>query len=224
MSCTFVGPCVYRDGDDCESLVDCDYWSPEKGGAMLIGLTGRARVGKDTAAEHLRFQHWFLPMAFADPIRDGLCVMFGLTPDRFREISKELTIDHLGLSPRQLMQRLGTEFGRHQVGETVWLDEAARRLARLADNHNRFAQDTPFRVVITDVRFDNEAQWVRDRGGRVIRICREGAPQVTGHVSEAGVRDDLVDCVVSNDGSYEEFYARLDGALAMLEGAGWAVA
>ncbi len=64
-------------------------------------------------------------------------------------------------------------------------------------------------VVFTDCRFVNEAQLVKDVGGLVIQIARQAAKPIASHVSEAGIPAHLVDAVVFNDESLEEFYASI---------------
>jgi len=175
--------------------------------ASLIGLTGMARVGKDTAAMRLWQVHRFWPLAFADPIKRGLSAAFGLDKGIFDGPEKEQEIDWLGVSPRYLMQRFGTQFGREMVAEDVWLRMAGRRLAQL--QHHQAVVERERRVVVTDVRFDNEAAWVREQGGMVLRVTRSVKP-VADHESEYGVSPELVDVSVSNNGTLDEFYARID--------------
>jgi hypothetical protein len=157
----------------------------------LIGLTGPAGAGKDTVAAFLVRDYDFVTMSFASPIKDALVSMFGLDRDAFTGTAKEAPIDWIGKSPRQLMQTLGTEWGRHLVREDLWLRHAQRRL--------QYYQQISGRVVITDVRFENEAAWLRSRGGRVWHIARTDRAGVNPHTSEAGVQfnaeagDDLID-------------------------------
>lgn len=88
---------------------------------MLIGFTGRAQVGKDTAAAHLRAAHGFRQIAFADPLRAMLQTGFGLTAKDFEPGRKEELLPLIGKSPRQLMQSMGTEWGRTLVSPDVWV-------------------------------------------------------------------------------------------------------
>ena len=72
------------------------------------------------------------------------------------------------------------------------------------------------RLVITDVRFDNEAMAIREAGGTVWRILREGVAQVNAHVSEAGVRRDLIDGDIKNYGTVDELRHTVEGWMMML--------
>lgn len=108
------------------------------------------------------------------------------------------------LTPREACQRIGTEMGR-ELWDGTWLRLATERLELLRD------QDCPL-AVVADVRFDNEARWVRawPGGGELWRVGRPGAGLggVAGaHASEAGVSDALVDRVLDNGGSLADLRA-----------------
>ncbi len=163
---------------------------------LVFGLTGQARSGKDTLAGYLVDNHGFVRIGLADPLREFVSLVTGLDPDSLMDGSiKEEPLDWLGgKSPRQLMQLLGTEFGRDMIDKDIWLKVAQRRIELAKD---RGAAG----VVISDVRFDNEAAWVDKMGGHVIRIVRPGAQKVSNHVSESGVDDGWVSKVIYNDSS-----------------------
>jgi hypothetical protein len=163
----------------------------------LVGLHGRARSGKDTVAQLLADKHDFARLTFASPIKDALLLMFGLRREDFEGAAKEATIDWLDVSPRHLMQTLGTEWGRKHVADDVLIRHAARRLAHI----QRYAR----RVVISDVRFENEAQWIRSHGGEIWHIKRrETAGAVRSHTSEAGIDFRPEDSILVNDGTLAE--------------------
>lgn len=109
---------------------------------------------------------------------------------------------------RRLQQILGTEVGRELIGDSVWTDAAMRLVDRFAA---RGASS-----VITDCRFDNEAERVRDAGGTVVRVIRPSLPAPTdAHASEAGIHDDLVDIEIVNDGTIADLHAKVGRALGL---------
>ncbi|MFJ4193969.1 deoxynucleotide monophosphate kinase [Pseudomonas sp. NPDC089534] len=178
---------------------------------LLIGLAGRARSGKDTAAQHLVNHHGFQSYAFADPLRDGLMHIFNLSPCDFEGDQKEQPLPWLGRSPRQLMQSLGTEWGRNCVHPDLWLLLAAQNLDLLARTH-----DTARGFVVSDLRFNNEADFIRDRGGVVIHLTRTGASRVNPHPSENGVEQAAGDLWLPNNGTVEELFANLNAVVDIL--------
>lgn len=173
----------------------------------LLAIAGKAGSGKDTLAHYIKN---ILPpssvrtAAFADPIKDGLCAMFGLDRNVLedREL-KEKPIAGIGKSPRELMQSLGTAWGRERVAEDLWV----RRMEQFANSveydfahcpHIRHSDDAL--LIITDVRMDNEAQWVREHGGKLVHLHRASAGAVAAHSSEAGVTFKPGDLAFDNSG------------------------
>lgn len=178
---------------------------------LLIGLSGHARVGKDTVARYLAAHLTLISYAFADPLKQALAGMFHLNAAQLEGAEKEQPLPWLGKSPRELMQLLGTEWGRDLVHPQLWLLLAEQNLQLLAE-HDQAMKG----VVIRDVRFDNEADWVRSKGGVIFHISRRGIRPANGHVSEYGVRHYPGDYVIDNDGTLPELYDQVDRAISHL--------
>lgn len=170
---------------------------------IIIGITGKARCGKDTAAMHLVQQHGFVQLRFADALKNGLMSMIGLTNEQLEGEEKEKVIDWLGKSPRELMQTLGTEWGRHMVNNNLWVN----CMQRTIDELKLLKNDINF--VISDVRFENEANYIRERG-RLLHLKRKDREQVNEHVSEQGVAFRTDDYLLTNDQSITTLHKKLD--------------
>lgn len=171
----------------------------------MIGVSGIARSGKDTIGGYLVAHYGYQQLSFAEPLRKFVCELTGIPRAELDDV-KERMVDWLGKSPRQMLQTLGTEWGRMLVNENVWvlvgMDEARRSYVR-----------TGKPAVFTDVRFENEADAIRQRGGRIIHVIRPDALAVSGHVSEAGVPRHERDILIVNDGSLADLYAAVDTAM-----------
>jgi hypothetical protein len=183
----------------------------------IIGLTGPAGSGKDTVRQMLEQNHHCTGLAFADPMRAMLAPLLDLCGVgnewmTQREL-KELPIPGLGQSYRVLAQRLGTEWGR-SIDPDFWVKVAA---ASMAEVMNIKDPDTVF--VISDVRFDNEAQWVKDHGGVIWHIHRPAAQAVAAHQSENGIRPELVDANILNNNTLSDLDVKVMqmGALQILK-------
>ena len=179
----------------------------------LIGFSGPAGSGKDTAAWALA-RHYvsYDTMAFADTLKQGICEMFFLERDVFdsRE-SKEATIPGINKSPRELAQIIGTDCIRKMIGEDTWIHIMARR-------YEAFCQTGLQRLAVTDVRFENEAGWIRNNGGSVIHIKRHGVGwNPDGHASERGIEYRPGDMLLTNTGSVEEFEQKTLALIAAIE-------
>ena len=175
---------------------------------MIIGLTGKAFSGKDTVGAYLSRAHNFSMLAFADPIRDALLAAFALEPRQFSPQHKETVIDWLGKSPRQLMQSLGTEWGRQMIKPTLWTDLMEQRIRRSIQ-----AGDTD--IVITDVRFHTEVELILRLGGAIWRVHRPEADTTAhaDHLSETEAADIHARHYLMNDGTLEQLYEQIDAAL-----------
>lgn len=176
--------------------------------AVLIGLSGLAGAGKDTVRNILQ-DMGYTGFAFADPIRGMLreLVTSSGIDDKFMDdrALKESIIPELGVSYRHMAQTLGTEWGR-SLAPDFWL--------RIADAYMGEQIDlggTHF--CVSDVRFANEAQWVRDYGGVVWHITRPDCQPVRPHVSEDQARYWVVDHQIHNDGSIGDLHRAVVRAL-----------
>lgn len=174
----------------------------------VIGLHGLPQSGKDTIADYLVAEHNFARIAFAGPIKDGLIAMFGLTREDFSHEKKEVVHPRIGVSPRRLMQTVGTEWGRAFVGEDIWIRVAAARVKHMM----RYAAG----IVVTDVRYENEAAWVREElKGEVWHVVRsERAGVRADHSSNAAVAlYPARDSVILNYSHIPGLHAEIERAL-----------
>ena len=175
----------------------------------VIGLTGPAGSGKDTVADLLHTHCGAHKMAFADALRAEIVEAFCIEHIYLtRRETKEHPISALALarcldtafvgrmliqhqlfntdqldlnaprSPRQIMQWWGTEY-RRAATPGYWVSKAAQHIHWL---HK--ALQTRL-LVITDVRFEDEATLVRSLGGQLWQIKRPGCDvAASAHVSE----------------------------------------
>jgi len=162
---------------------------------MLIVLSGKARSGKDTAAQMLNDT---LPnskcIAYADYLKEIIGSCFGLTWDQLHGDSKEAAIEGLPIrtksghitthcwTPRKLLQYLGTDVFR-TIDPDCWLNVVKSQVALgYFDNY-----------IIKDSRFPNEIDWVLASGGINIRIERQDKDFVSGtdHASETSLDEHI---------------------------------
>ena len=164
---------------------------------MIIGLSGYAQSGKDTVAELLCLNYKYHRRAFADPMRDAIYtlnpIVFNLN-SRVADLVDEYGWDVAKANPevRRLLQVFGTDVGRKMFNENFWVDIA---LAGLNDKH---------RVVLSDVRFPNEAEAIKNLGGQVWRINRHNHTPVNGHKSEHAMDNYMFKHVLYNDGTIDD--------------------
>lgn len=157
---------------------------------MLIGLVGKKGAGKDTVADFLIEKKGYNKKAFADPLKKVVQALFLLDETQVHDQSlKEITDPRWSLSPRQMMQLVGTNLIRTNLGEDFWL------------KHIELGRENLDFIVISDVRFQNEADWVRKKGGILIRIVsnEESNSVVDTHRSETELESIHTDHVLFNE-------------------------
>lgn len=165
-----------------------------------IGLVGYSQSGKDTVADILVKNYGYTRVAFADKIREflyGLNPMVACSPTGYlQDLVNLVGWDAAKQEPqvRRLLQDLGNS-ARKTIDENVWVTLALGNI------------DVNQRVVITDVRFENEAIMIKLMGGQLWRVKRVGVGPVNDHVSESELEGYKVDQIFVNNGTIEDLEA-----------------
>lgn len=186
---------------------------------VIIGLSGYARSGKDEVANVLVRDFGFTRYAFADQLRDCVYALdpyvyakektdeigiWSLTFERLSKVIDQYGWDGYKESPyggeiRSLLQRMGTEVGRDIIGEDTWV---------------KGLDSTTGNVVVTDMRFPNEYDRVKQNDGKVWRIMRPGIEAVNAHVSETAIDDKEFDLYLANDGTLDDLATLVHNSMA----------
>jgi hypothetical protein len=189
---------------------------------MIIGLSAFAQSGKDTAADILVTERGFVKLGFADALRS---FVYAADPiighfhdwndddEPVKYIRYAAEVDRIGYEAvkkdypeaREILQRIGTEAGRKVIGDSVWVDTAFKNVY----------PDTNY--VFADTRFPNEADAIRSRGGKVVRIDRLGVNMVNAHASETALLEYRFDYRLANDSTLEVLRERILGYVDSVE-------
>lgn len=176
----------------------------------LIGITGNAGSGKDMLADYLVTHRGFRKYAMAGPLKAMLRAI-GVFTDTQEQ--KAAINPVFGVTNRHLAQTLGTEWMRDQVCADGWIRIAEAEIDTQRAISALSADNYPHGIVVSDIRYDNEAKMILDQGGIVIRIHRPGA-EGDGHVSEAGISEHLVSRTLVNWGMPDEACAKIERMLS----------
>jgi hypothetical protein len=172
---------------------------------MLIGVSGKKRAGKDTAGKFLVEDHGFKAMAFAEPLKEAAKIIFGWTEEHVNGRLKEVIDPFWGFSPRWALQHMGTEAMRKVIDDQIWVKATMRKALPLVKAGGN--------VVITDVRFPNEANAIREAGGQLWRVERQGL-ETSDHASETALDDfGPWDKVIENHGTIANLYTSVFEAM-----------
>ena len=156
----------------------------------LIALTGLKGSGKDTTADYIikNYDNWEKE-SFAGTLKDAVSAIFGwdrkmlageTVGDRNeREQVDEYWSKKLGydVTPRNMLQRFGTDVIRCHLHKNIWVDSLERKIVNSSKN-----------IIITDCRFKNELDMIREIGGTVIRIERNPLPEWFKKVAELNLK------------------------------------
>jgi hypothetical protein len=168
---------------------------------LLIAFGHKRLRGKDTAGaiaqDHLKILgHSTRKDSFADPLKRACINIFGFSDEQIYGSLKEVTDEFWGFSPRWALQTMGTEAVRNTIGRDVWVKSLERRF--LAN---------PEHIIITDLRFPNEAEGIQRMGGVLVRVDRDRPfePSKDGHISETALDNwTKWDYVIDNNGTLAE--------------------
>jgi hypothetical protein len=146
---------------------------------MIIGICGFISSGKDTAANYFVAQHGFKRDSFAGALKDAVAQVFGWDRELLEGLTTEARmwreqvdlwwatrLNMPALTPRWVLQYWGTEVCRYGFHDDIWIAALENRL-RQRNRHS----------VISDVRFPNEIQAIRNIGGKIVWIKRGALPE-----------------------------------------------
>lgn len=160
----------------------------------VIGLVGRARVGKDTIVDYILSNYSiYTKVKLAQPIKDAVQVLYGFTSEQVEGSEKEIIDPKWNITPRQAMVQL-TETMMGFMGH----DFFTRRLFEQYKN-------TP--IIISDIRYEHDIENIRSLGGITIKIERLNNPK---HVFEDKIDNFKCDFTVYNNGTFVELYNQID--------------
>lgn len=199
---------------------------------LVIGIVGNIGSGKDTISHYLSQFHDFNQLSFANSLKDAVASVFGWdremlegkTPEsrEWRETvdlfwSKRLSMPTL--TPRWVLQQWGTDLARKHFHDDIWIASLENKINKASTN-----------IVISDCRFPNEIQAIRDLGGYIIRVQRGDLPEwykdaemaIKGsivainslkdrniHYSEWAWVGSKYDVLITNDGTIDELHRKV---------------
>lgn len=192
------------------------------GDEMIVGISGYAGSGKDTAAAALASLEGWRQDSLAAPLKamaldinPWIRIEMGrfmrlqvIFEDCDRDWEKAKRFEGV----REFLQRLGTEGVRKNLGESAWVDALCNRHG---DARSVSMSDptvpTTYNTVVADVRFPNEAEVCT----KLLWIERPGVGPVNNHPSDAGLVRDLATHIIVNDGTIEDLHKKVREAVGV---------
>jgi len=172
----------------------------------IIGITGKKFSGKDTLGNYFVEKYGFEKIAYADTLKEAVRVIFDFDDEQLYGNKKEILDDFWKITPRQALQFIGTDLFRNHIHELIpdikkdiWIWVVKRKIAsQLKKNPNK-------KFVITDIRFPDELQAVKDLGGITIKIQRDNI-SCDAHESEILIDNLETEYVFVNNKTKDDLY------------------
>lgn len=189
-----------------------------KSGRNIVGLCGLIGSGKGTVADYLCHDYKFQKLSFADALKDGVAGIFGYDRDMLegdtsasraaRERPDAFWSELMGreITPRYILQIMGTEIMRQNFHPDIWVKLVEKELGR---------RPTAW-FTIPDARFPNEVDMIREMGGEIWWVKRGPWPDWVAPWREMGIEPEGVheseymwmlkepDRIIENDGDLED--------------------
>jgi len=199
---------------------------------MIIGICGFIGSGKDTVADYLVNFHEFRRESFANTLKDACAAVFGWDRTLLEGRTKEARewreqvdpwwaerLDMPTLTPRWVLQYWGTEVCRKGFHDDIWIASLENKIRNSKDH-----------VVISDCRFPNEIQSIRNAGGKIIWVQRGALPDWYETAVEANKGSNIAindlkmrkihasetawvgtdfDSIIDNNGSLDDLYTQV---------------
>lgn len=183
---------------------------------MIIGIIGPKGSGKSTLANIIKEQYKYEILSFASTVKDISSIIFGYD----RELLEGSTIEsriwretvdknwsqilNKDITPRITLQIIGTEFGRNILGQNIWVEVLKNKIFNQDLNQNYK------NVIISDIRYENEAQFIRNNKGILIRVSKSNSEsQSEIHSSEIELYDINEDYIIENNGTVEQLEQKI---------------
>jgi len=176
---------------------------------ILVGIGHKKRRGKDTAANRLVDKHGFVRVSWADALKEACRLIFHFNNEQLYGNLKEKVDPRWGRTPRWILQTFGTEACRDNIDTDIWVKSAWLRIEAIW-------KDNPQQgIVVPDVRFVNEANFIKEKGGVLWRVDREiPDDENSNHPSETSLDGyDKWDQTLNNNSDLRNLYGGVDSAL-----------
>lgn len=179
---------------------------------VLIGVMAKRRHGKDTMADLMVDELGFSKYILAGPLKEACRTLFLFDDDQLYGERKEEVDDRWGVTPRQVLQYIGTDVIREDlsklipwVGNRFWLERFQMEYTKLKQEHGNDVN-----VVVSDVRFANEVEAIHKMGGLVVKVHRHGMDDSDNHSSEKQM-DSITDYdyLIENDATLGEYLEKV---------------
>jgi hypothetical protein len=186
----------------------------------LISITGLKRSGKDTIAEYIINNYGYVRYSFADPIKRGLIEMFGFSHEQMwgDEKDKETIDPRWNVSPRKMLQIIGTELFQYDIHKYMNEDEfnVGRNIWVLKFKYWYLKEretNPNLKIIIPDLRFIHEEKILKELNATIVKVIRTNTNNSDAHASEVEQDSIKPDIIINNDSSLDDLYKKIENEI-----------
>lgn len=179
---------------------------------MIIGILGRRNVGKDTVSDYICNKYNYTKLTLAEPLKEICKILFNFSDEQLYGNKKEVIDEYWKITPRRIFQYFGTDILRKDVSKIIpdinedfWINMIIKKI-----------KDSDIKYhVISDVRFQNEIDKIRENNGIIIKIERNISVKYNtdNHESENNIDFLIGDYLLVNNGTFKELYNMIDNIM-----------
>lgn len=188
----------------------------------MIGFLAKRQRGKDTACDYLVENYGYTKRAFAYPLKKGVQEWFGFSDEQLFTEKKEEEDKNWGVSPRHVCQVVGSEVVRDMfpkillphIGNDFWVRRGDIWYENNKDSHQG-------KVVWSDVRFQNEVDYILSKGGIIVKIDRPELDEKESEKTDSHQSELCIDKInnysgkILNVGTLDDFYEDIDWLMSI---------
>jgi hypothetical protein len=176
---------------------------------LIIALSGRMGVGKDTIADYLVSNYGFVKIAFADSLKRVINELFGVPLDVLYDSEKKnIHYPLINCTPRELLRSVGEALNTLRISQLPpFIFNARAKLHELSYGE---------RVVISDLRTNEEEEFLKAEGALFWRVKRQELQFFDEHPTETSHQAFGFHTIIENDSSLPELYSKIDSAISNL--------
>lgn len=186
---------------------------------MIIGILGNKNTGKDTVADYIVEKYNFVKKSLADPVKKTCQEIFLLTDSQLYDEKLKETSDPrwFNTKPRQMFQFIGTDLFRDQmeklmpdIGKEIFLYHFQLWFQKEKEKNCNLC------VVIPDIRFQNEVNFIKNLNGIIVKIERKTGINDT-HISETEMLSITnYDYFIENNNTKDSLYIKIDNIISKI--------
>lgn len=187
-----------------------------------VAITGYKGSGKDTIADYLIETRGYVKQSFATPLKLCMAILFGFSVEQLYDAKLKEEVDpRWGFSPREAMQKYGSEVMRDELPKHLPLENGSIWCQAFQSWFHEATKANPnLRIVVPDLRFENEEKLLRSLGFLIVRAVRlndsDASDKHTGHQSETNIDKICCDLALANPGNYlETLYENIEVSLCV---------